>query len=163
MLRGYELVGVNEIIEKSQVAKTTFYKYFRSKRLLCEEWLKAEWRASEKRNEIILSNDSELSERIAAKYRALEESMMNHSFRGCPFSNTKVMLSDSKIISQLIVDYKDYSRNFWIQVAHEACKPDEFGDVLFLLYSGATVEAQNSLDLWPLQSALSASLKMTNN
>jgi AcrR family transcriptional regulator len=29
--RGYELVGINEIIEKSGVAKATFYAHFKSK------------------------------------------------------------------------------------------------------------------------------------
>jgi len=161
MLRGYELVGVNEIIEKADVAKATFYNNFKSKELLCQVWLRSVWNASELNNVKIQNADGDLSSKIEMKFRMLEENLIEHSYRGCPFSNTKVMLPNSVVITQLIVDYKEYSRQFWRKLVSSAGKPEELGDILFLIYSGATTEAQNAFDLWPVKSALSASLTMT--
>ena len=162
MLRGYELVGVNEIIEKSEVAKATFYNHFKSKESLCYEWLKSVWEDSKANNDSIQSTGSNFEAKVSQKYKGLEHSLINHSYRGCPFSNTKVMLPDSELISKLIVDYKEYSRGFWKQLAKGEGKPEQLGEALFLLYSGATAEAQNAQDLWPVKSALSASIGMAN-
>lgn len=163
MNRGYELVGVNEIIEKSNVAKATFYNHFKSKELLCKSWLKSVWENSEAKNQSIVGNNSSVSEKITQKYKYLEESLISNSYRGCPFTNTKIMLPDSETISNIILGYKNYSREFWGGLATDAGKPVELGDAFFLLYSGATAEAQNSNDLWPVKSALKISLDLVNS
>jgi len=71
----------------------------------------------------IQNADGDLSSKIEMKFRMLEESLIEHSYRGCPFSNTKVMLPNSVVITQLIVDYKEYSRQFWRKLVSSAGKP----------------------------------------
>ena len=161
-LKGYELVGINEIIEKSEIARATFYNHFKSKERLCLDWLKEEKESSEENNTAILKSYTSASDCIKIKYSQLESHLKENQFRGCPFSNTKVMTPDSQDISKFIITYKNGSLGFWSAVARRANKED-LGGPLFLLYSGATSEAQNLESCSPLQIALDSSLTLISS
>ena len=154
MLRGYELVGINEIIQKSGVAKATFYHNFPSKENLCTEWLHLEKKSSEAANQALLEQSSDPSIRIRLKYEQLHQHLLKYNYRGCPFSNTKVMAPDSESISELIISYKSISKLFWQRVATDANCDHRLGDALFLIYAGATTEAQNTASMEPLDVAI---------
>ena len=155
--RGYELVGVNEIIKTSEVAKATFYHHFTSKEQLCLEWLRLEKEKAEANSQQILDSSEDAEVRIKKKYNQLELHLLIHDYRGCPFSNTKVMVPESEEITDLIVSYKKSAQLFWEQIAIDANMDEMMGSALFLLYSGATSEAQNISNLSPLNSAVLAS------
>lgn len=162
--RGYELVGINEIIEKSRVAKATFYAHFRSKERLCEEWLKAEAVLVEKGNEALLKLELPVAEKVARKFDGLKKYVKNSEFRGCPFSITASMLNPDTEVRALIRDYKARTRLFWQTLASELrtdpAEAKALGDTLFLLYSGSITEAQNAQGLWPVDSAKAAALAL---
>lgn len=158
--RGYELVGINEIIDKAGVAKATFYANFRSKEKLCADWLRAEAEESEAEGRRLLKEPGEAWEKIHRKFGDLRKYVKSSDFRGCPFSITASMLCSSSEVREVIRDYKAASRSFWQSLALEIRRdPGEaraLGDALFLLYSGATTEAQNARNAWPVDSALEA-------
>ncbi|MFZ4774489.1 MAG: TetR/AcrR family transcriptional regulator [Terrimicrobiaceae bacterium] len=162
--RGYELVGINEIIEKSGVAKATFYQHFRSKEALCLEWLKgvAEW--SEKESLALLDQELDPREKIAAKFDKLHVFLKSSDYRGCPFSNTAVVMLDDNSVRALVDQYKASCRLFWhslaLQVRREPAGARALGDALFLLFSGAVTESQNSRAGWPVESAKAAALTL---
>jgi len=158
--RGYELVGINEIIAKAGVAKASFYHHFKSKESLCAAWLKAERDLSLTANEELLAQGFSSAEVIRAKYDRLEKHLLKYDFRGCPFSNTKVMAPDSEEIATIIKEYKRSSLAFWIKLATQAGKNEITGTSLFLLFSGATSEAQNSQELDLIKQAEAASLEL---
>lgn len=162
--RGYESVGINELIEKSGVAKATFYQHFRSKENLCAEWLRQEAVEADKASRELLSSSLTVPEKVGQRFDGLRHHLAASDFRGCPFSNTAtVMIGDSEV-RDLVSQYKAASRLFWQALALDI-RPDPsaarwLGDALFLLFSGAATEAQNVKALWPVDSAKAAALEL---
>ena len=164
--RGYELVGINEIIEKSGVAKATFYSNFKSKETLCADWMRSVATESEKAGGELLKQKTPGLEKVARKFDLLKQYVQVSDFRGCPFSTTASMIEPTSEVCQIIRDYKANSRCFWQSLALEFRRdPGEaraLGDTLFLLFSGAVTEAQNARHSWPVDSAKEAALALCN-
>ena len=162
--RGYELVGINEIIAKSGVAKATFYAHFRSKELLCVEWLKQAAACSESANRRVLEDGSPPLKKVARRFDELKKHLAACGYRGCPFSITASMINPGSEVRQVIADYKASAREFWQQLAAELTGGGKgarlLGDGLFLLFSGAVTEAQNAGEAWPVRSAKSLALEL---
>lgn len=162
--RGYELVGINEIIEKSGVAKATFYAHFKSKAKLCAEWLRSVAVESQAENRELLAHALSPSTKVARKFDDLKKHVKSSDFRGCPFSITASMTATASEAREVIRDYKAAARSFWQELAQETgTTPDasrQLGDTLFLLYSGAITEAQNARNVWPVDSAKTAALAL---
>jgi len=87
--------------------------------------------------------------------------MIYNNFRGCPFTNTGAFLAEeSPRIRNAIVAHKLLERDFFVGLARELAPAAEvparaLGDTLFLLYTGATTEAQNHRATWPIDRAQS--------
>lgn len=162
--RGYELVGVNELIEKSGVAKSTFYQHFPSKEKLCVEWLRLEANESDASARELLQSPLKPLEKVAKKFDGLRQFLAQSDYRGCPFSNTaSVMINDNEART-VVRQYKDNARFFWqalaLQIQPDPPKAKALGDGLFLLISGAVTEAQNAKSTWPVDSAKEAALAL---
>lgn len=163
--RGYSEVGIDEIIEESQTAKATFYRHFPSKEKLVEAWLCAIHDNSEERQEKIINAEGCPVQKIANAFDGLSDYMIAHDFRGCPYSNScAVTESGNELIRQQIERHKESTRQFFhrisqciLEVRNEA---NLLGDRIFILYSGATTEAQNLRDLWPIETAKGAALDL---
>lgn len=162
--RGYELVGINELIEKSGVAKSTFYQHFPSKEKLCAEWLRQEALESDAGAKELLQKPIPPREKIARKFDGLRQFLSESNFRGCPFSNTATVVLQDNEVREVVRQYKENARFFWqavaLQIQSDPSKARVLGDSLFLLFSGAATEAQNSKALWPVDSAKSAALSL---
>ena len=160
--RGYEMVGINELIEKSGVAKATFYQHFRSKEKLCVEWLKQEAAESEQAARALLDSEKPPLEKVAEKFDRVRHYLQSSEFRGCPFSNTATAMTDDNEARQVVTDYKAGARLFWqalaLQLRRDPSAARALGDALFLLFSGAITESQNSKAMWPVESAKTAAL-----
>ena len=162
--RGYEMVGINELIEKSGVAKATFYQHFRSKEKLCVEWLKQEAAESEQSARTLLDSPLAPLEKVTKKFDGVRDYLRSSEFRGCPFSNTATALAEDNEAWQVVTDYKAGSRLFWqalaLQLRRDTSAARALGDALFLLFSGAVTEAQNSKAVWPVESAKAAAITL---
>ncbi len=162
--RGYEAVGINELIEKSEVCKATFYQQFRSKESLCVEWLRLEAAASEQQASALLDRDLPAEEKVAIRFDGLRNFLKDSEFRGCPFSNTATVIPRDSDAVGVVQEYKANSRLFWhslaLQVHREPSAARSLGDAWFLLFSGAVTEAQNAKALWPVDSAKAAALSL---
>lgn len=166
--RGYSEVGINEIIEKAETAKATFYQHFPSKELLCEAWLDAVHARSKIRCQGILDAPGTASEKIDRYFADLEQYLAASEFRGCPYSNTSAVVeSGCKGILKQVEEHKDSTREFFRALATDLASGlggDEcvgrLGDALFVLYSGATTEAQNLREMWPVKAARCAASEL---
>lgn len=162
--RGYAVVGINEIIEKSETAKATFYQHFPSKERLCAAWLDHLHQSSEERHRLILDSRKSVKRILEDYFEDLKDWLTQREFRGCPFSNTTAMIdSEAELIRSGVVTHKQYQREFFIELAHRAGagrKAEQVGSAWFLLYSGAAAEAQNLRETWPVDVALKASLEL---
>lgn len=163
--RGYSGVGINEIIEKAGTAKASFYQHYPSKESLCESWLRSIHERSEVYRAELLAEPGPARDKVARYFERLGRFLVESDFRGCPYSNTGALSeANCPAIAAQIRDHKEATRWFFRALAAEAI-PDAgeaavTGDRIFLLYSGATAEAQNLKELWPVDVARSAAVEL---
>lgn len=155
---GYCGVGVNQIIEEADTAKATFYQHFPSKEDLCVTWLDGMHEASEGARAAILRSSEEAVVKIDQYFTDLERFLEERQFRGCPFTNTSsITEACCEPIRKKIEEHKISIRDFFRDLARQFTATDsrakEIGDEFFLLYSGATMEAQNLRAIWPVRAA----------
>jgi len=106
---------------------------------------------------IIASEDSS-KEKIVHYFNELRAFLEKNKFQGCPYSNALVATKgeDPDVVRE-VQDHKQFVREFFISIAYEMAEIEEakfLGEHLFLLYAGATNEAQNFQALWPVERAL---------
>lgn len=158
--KGYGNVGINEIIAESGTAKASFYQHFPSKERLCEAWLSMRHARSAVEWAGLVEQSGGAEKKIIAVFDGLAAFMQQSNFRGCPFTNTGGFIGDASApVRAQIVHHKNTQRAFFIQLAiglTSAAKAQKLGSALFLLYSGATMEAQNAQDTWPVEVAKTA-------
>ena len=155
---GYAMVGINEIIAQSETAKASFYQHFSSKEKLCAEWLKTTHERSVASQDAILKSKKKPQRKLREYFTDLKEWLQGNNFRGCPYTNTASMLNtEAPEIREQVEIHKLFLRDFFIELARgftSAEKARQIGSALFLLYSGATAEAQNVRSTLPVESAL---------
>lgn len=156
--RGYSEVGVNEIISRADTAKASFYQHFPSKESLCEAWLDSIHYRSTARMEALLAASGAPEEKIESYFVQLGQILEANQYRGCPFTNTSAVIDPGcEGIRQHIIRHKDSVRNFLLTLSRQLCANETaatgLANALFLLYSGATTEAQNARALWPVEAA----------
>jgi len=158
--RGYGVVGINQIIDKADTAKASFYHHFPSKECLCATWLEDAHDRAEARQMELLESDGSGGEKILRYFELLKTWLTTKDFRGCPYSNTAASLdNESKAIQEQVVLHKNSLRTFFIELAGQDVAGSEeearkLGTSLFLLYSGAAIEAQNLRSEWPVDAAI---------
>lgn len=157
--RGYSCVGINEIIEKSETAKATFYHHFKTKEALCEAWLQEVHDRFEIRRQELLEAPGSAEEKIVGYFEKLHAYLKQTDFRGCPYSNTATVSAEHEASLRKQVEvHKLGIRDFFIELsrglASSGSRAKEVGEELFLLYSGSTTEAQNLSALWPVEAAI---------
>ncbi len=161
--QGYALVGINEIIAKSETAKASFYQHFPSKEILCAEWLKAMHARSVDHHQHLREGGDSPKEKIRDYFRELRTWLEMNQFRGCPYTNTTSMLNTGEsVIREQVEIHKRFIREFFVELAQKILpgRGDQVGSAMFLLYSGATAEAQNVRATWPVDAALKAAERL---
>ena len=112
--RGYGAVGINEIIEKSDTAKASFYHHFPSKEMLCITWLMDTHARSDARHDAILSSPGKAEDKIYEYFEGLKTWMKEKDFRGCPYTNTTASLDkESPKIAEQVELHKLSIRDFF--------------------------------------------------
>ena len=157
--RGYGCVGINEIIEESETAKASFYHHFPSKEELCTTWLSQTHERSDAVHDAILKSPDNPADKVIAYFETLKTWLKEKDFRGCPFTNTAAALdTHSAPIAEQVELHKLAMRDFFIDLAREIAPAGSaarrLGTLFFLIYSGATVEAQNLNSIWPVDAAI---------
>lgn len=162
--RGYECVGINEIIAKADVAKATFYQHFPSKEALCRAWLDGRATHSQQALKDLLRDPRPVKERLESRFEGLKAWLEEGNFPGCPFCVTAAMTPPNSGLRVPVEAYRALARAFWRELAaqHESNtkKAKHLGDAWLLLYTGAATEAQNVRTLWPVKKAKRAALML---
>ena len=162
--RGFLAVGINEIIEKSETAKASFYQHYKSKDLLCAAWLSNMHERSEANHEAIIKSERSPETKLREYFEYLKEWLLKNDFRGCPFTNTAAVLNSGNVEIRVEIErHKIFIRDFFVDLAREfatGMRGKDLGNTWFVLYSGATTEAQNLRATWPVDSALEAAIAL---
>lgn len=157
---GYGNVGINQILAESGAARASFYHHFASKEQLCAAWLERMHERSVAAHQALLDSRKAPSRKLIEYFVDLKKWLLSNGFRGCPYSNTAAFLrDDSPAIRDAIVTHRLFLRDFFKDLARQIAAPDkaarcDLGELLYLLYSGATIEAQNHHAAWPVDQAI---------
>jgi AcrR family transcriptional regulator len=142
---GINAVGVDAVIEKAGVAKTTLYKLFGSKAGLVEEVLDAEGRAWREWFAASTTNYGQTARaRLNGIFPTLAQWFGEARFYGCPFINA-VAEHDKKSdgVRALALGHKQkvlaYIRSLLVEAG--AADPDRLAHEIALLMDGAIVTA----------------------
>jgi AcrR family transcriptional regulator len=143
--RGVRDVGVNELIERSGVAKATFYRHFPSKDSLVLAFLKQ--RDQQWTMDLILSEalrrGSTPREQLLAIFDVFGEWFQREDYEGCSFAKVLLEMGPGHPLGQASISYLTKIRGH-IQAAGEEAglvRPEEFAYSLLVLMKGAILQA----------------------
>ena len=144
--RGVRAVGVDEVIERANVAKATLYRHFSSKddlvlaflerreQLWTKEWVEAEARC----------RGATPEEQLLAIFDAFDEWFHSNGFEGCSFINVLLETADLKHpVGRASAVHLENIRAVLRLLAEEAGlrEPEEFAHSFHILMKGSIVAA----------------------
>lgn len=151
--QGYNLTGINQLIDEAGVAKASLYQHFASKEELLLAYLaKAsnEWFAQ--LTEHVSSYDTPKTKVLAA-FDLLLNFSESVSFRGCNFQNIiSEVPQESEAVRSVIRTHKTKMRQFFVDLLTETAHA-ELADAVTVLFEGALIAGQTQQAIWPVQSA----------
>jgi len=155
--KGYNLIGINEIIEKSGIAKATLYNHFKSKEDLCLAYL-------DKRDKELIENIDSFcqskpkgNKRLIAVIEFLLPFFNSGKFNGCwclrtvaeiPQDNIKIKQKIKKNKNQFLQFIEGLVRNNKPNLTKG--KQEKLARYIYLLYEGAVAESHLQSESWPI-------------
>lgn len=141
---GFNAVGLDQILARAGVSKTTFYKHFESRDDLVvaavrkrDDWETSAWEAAVRRR----AGDNPAAQ-LLAWFDVLDEWFNAPDFRGCVFINAAMEHPNpADPVHQAAAEHKRRSRDHFRDLAARAGlrDPDAFADAYTLLFEGALV------------------------
>jgi AcrR family transcriptional regulator len=142
---GIRPTSVDNISDLAGLTKVTLYKHFRSKDELIAEVLEREenqWRAWFYDRIQTIAQKPE--DRLLAAFEVLEEWFRKESFRGSPFINTAMEVTNpDHPVHKVLIRHRASNREFFRSNAEAAgfANPKQVEDSLIMLFRGAIVSA----------------------
>jgi len=168
--QGFKATGVNEVIEKSGVAKATFYSHFPTKEELGYEYIKSMKEAEIAYLDSYVSDKKGAMDRYLAVIESLGPWLLETNFRGCPFINLASEVPDPKsLLRKEGIAVYDYARKKVEQVTAELIASDnkfahldaqELTDAYMTLFTGAVALAEIYHAIWPIEHALKGAKRL---
>ena len=151
--QGYNLTGINQLIEEAQVAKASLYQHFSSKDDLLLAYLSQKSREWFTQLQEHVASYSSPKEKILATFDLLENFSNQVQCQGCNFQNaaSEVPLTNEKVRT-LIKNHKEGMRRFFAQVM-EPTGQEAMADEVYLLFEGALISTRVLQSSWPVQTA----------
>jgi AcrR family transcriptional regulator len=143
--RGVRDVGVNELIERSGVAKATFYRHFPSKDLLVLEFLAQRdrlWTVDAIVSQAKLRGTTP-TEQLLAVFDVFGDWFVRDDFEACSFINVLLEMGPAHPLGQASIDYLAKIRGHVQALAEEAGleRTEEFSRSWHILMKGSIVSA----------------------
>ena len=142
---GIRAVGVDTIVEKSGVAKTSLYRWFPSKDALVAAFLQDQdrqfWLWWDK---VVARHPGAPRDQLRALLAGIVKRMAHPQYRGCPFMNTTVEFAEEQHPGRVVAraNRDEMRRRLTaLAVAIGAREPARLTDQLSLLISGAYASA----------------------
>jgi AcrR family transcriptional regulator len=143
--RGVRDVGVNELIDRSGVAKATFYRHFPSKDSLVLAFLEQrdkQWTVDAIVSEARRRGDTP-AEQLLAIFDVFGDWFLREDFEACSFINVLLEMGPAHPLGQASIDYLAKIRGHVQTLAEEAGlqRPDEFARSWHILMKGSIISA----------------------
>jgi AcrR family transcriptional regulator len=151
--QGYGNTGINQIIEESEVVKSTLYATFRSKEDILLEYLIMSGAATDEALLAATNKFKDPKEKILAVFDYLIELVQQKEYYGCNFLNIISEIPEDAVrIAKQIKKQKDGTRKFFTQILEPIGKAD-LVDEIYVLFEGALIGNKVHKDVWPVISA----------
>lgn len=160
--QGFGATGIKQIIEEVGIAKGTFYSHFSSKDELGLAWLKARHAIWNRWLDESLKEAGTSGDKILAAFTFLENWLTEAQFRGCAFINTMAeiphpdhpMRREAAAHKRGLHDhFQRLAGDHFTGLGQSEDGARQMGTVIYLLFEGALVEAQNFHETWPITTA----------
>lgn len=143
--RGVRDVGVNELIERSGVAKATFYRHFPSKDSLVLAFLEQrdkQWTVDAIVSEARRRGETP-TEQLLAIFDVFGDWFVREDFEACSFINVLLEMGPAHPLGQASIDYLAKIRGHVQALAEEAGlqRPGEFARSWHILMKGSIISA----------------------
>ena len=137
--QGYNSTGINQIISEAEVARASFYQYFKSKEDLCVEFLNVRHEYWFGELNTFLAKEKDSTSKIIKAFDFLVYMNEKENFRGCSFLNilSEIPMDNIKILS-VIQSHKVDLRNFFLELIND----DILSDNIYMFFESSIIESQ---------------------
>ncbi|MCA6068560.1 TetR/AcrR family transcriptional regulator [Chryseobacterium sp. RG1] len=137
--QGYNSTGINQIIAEANVARASFYQYFKSKEDLCVEFLNVRHEYWFNALHNFTSKQKDVKSKIISSFDFLIYMNQKEDFRGCSFLNilSEISTDNVKILS-VIQGHKTDLRNYFSELMEDK----DLSDHIYLLFESSIIESQ---------------------
>lgn len=159
--QGYHATGINQIIEESDVARASFYKYYPSKHDLLLGYIETretEWFETVRS---YMGQYEDPKDKILSLFDFRLDSQLRSNFTGCAFNRicSEIEKDDEKsfeLLKRQKESFRKIMRTLAAQLPEGTCRhlsADELGDTIFMMLEGATNIGTVSKDAEAVRSA----------
>lgn len=163
--QGYRATGINEIIQKSGVAKATFYSNFPTKDDLCLAYLKEREAIELESIKAFVTKKRTPWARFLAVIESLEPWLKNNNLRGCSFLNMVAEVPDPKdprrkVGRQHYQNLRAFIRDLAVALIESdephygKLDPDAITDEYMVIIGGSVALTEVYHDTWPLRQGI---------
>ena len=159
--KGYNLTGINEIIEVSGIAKATLYSHFKSKEDILIAYLELRDTELLKNIKEFCTKKSKGNKRLIAVLEFLIPFFNQDDFNGCwCIRSIAEVPTDNKKVRTKIKSNKKKFLSFLEQLVSEnkselsLSKRKELASQIYLLYEGALTESHIHNEEWPIKTSI---------
>jgi AcrR family transcriptional regulator len=140
---GFNLVGIDRVIERAGVAKASLYDCFGSKEELIRSYLQRRHEARQLRMQERLARYTSPKEKILAVFDAMAETAAQPNFRGCAFARASAEVRPGSTVRAVCDESRAWNLALFADLAEQAgaAEPDRVAQQLRVLYDGAMVSA----------------------
>lgn len=137
--QGYNSTGINQIISEAEVAKASFYQYFKSKEDLCVEFLNVRHEYWFGELNTFVAKEKDSASKIVKAFDFLIYMNGKENFRGCSFLNilSEIPMDNTKILS-VIQSHKADLRNYFLELVNDHILSDH----IYMLFESSIIESQ---------------------
>jgi AcrR family transcriptional regulator len=124
-LHGLRGVGIEQVIERSGVAKSTLYVHFRTKEELVAEYLRRtdeSWRS--RMREAAEAAGPDPADQLVGLFDALLDAFDRHGFFGCPFVSAAVETTVDSQARAIAVAHTQRRHDWLAELCQQAGAPD---------------------------------------
>jgi AcrR family transcriptional regulator len=140
---GFNLVGIDRVIERAGVAKASLYDCFGSKEELIRSYLQERHEARQLRIRERLARYATPKEKILAVFDSMAEAAAKPDFRGCAFARASAEARPGSTVKAMCDESRAWNLALFADLAKQAgvADPDRVAQQLRVLYDGAMVSA----------------------
>jgi AcrR family transcriptional regulator len=157
--QGYNITGINQVIEEADIAKASLYKHFESKTDLLVAYLQRTHERWFDKLGADVDSETDPKRKLLVLFDYHRERQLKNGYNGCRFikANDEAGMSDERVlavIQKAEQHLKEFIRNLVINSGHKKLLTDkELTELIFMMLKGGIVSASIFKQADDLQSA----------